>query len=432
LGKIGTVRMAYRADIDGLRAVAVLAVMLFHYGVPAVSGGFVGVDVFFVISGFLITGKLVEAWPGARTARGLFAWLGAFYRRRIPPHRARHAGDDRPRPRRRLAHLAPGDYADLGESAAYSALRLGSLFFFWNTGYFDAAADTMPLLHLWSLGVEQFYLAWPIVVAGVLVLAGARRSPCALAAARAGRRRLSRFAVAGRPDDPKAAFFLPFARAWELALGAALVFVPTIASRRLAEAAVVVGLGLIAWATLWLTPGTSFRASTPSRPAWARRWSSGREAAARPLPAPSASCRCSWSGRSPTASTSGTGRCWCSFGTTSMAPGRRRRARRAGSGVARPCFPVVAACREPVRRLRPGRLGSRRVGGAVSALVAVGLALSWSHGVPSRLPPFAGLYSLDVMWDWPCEYPEGDGLPSSYCTFGAPWDSAAHKGDAVG
>lgn len=74
LGEIGAVRMAYRADIDGLRAVAVLAVMLFHYGVPTASGGFVGVDVFFVISGFLITGKLVEAWlgcgPGTRSSPG--------------------------------------------------------------------------------------------------------------------------------------------------------------------------------------------------------------------------------------------------------------------------------------------------------------------------------------------------------------------------
>ena len=245
LGEIGTARMAYRADIDGLRAVAVLAVMLFHYGVPAVSGGFVGVDVFFVISGFLITGKLVEAWPGARTGRGLFAWLGAFYRRRIlriaPAMLAMIALV--------LAAgwliLAPGDYADLGESAAYSALGLGNLFFFWNTGYFDAAADTMPLLHLWSLGVEeQFYLAWPIVVAGVLVLAGrdARRARWSLLVLVAGGFLASLWLVA---DDPKAAFFLPFARAWELALGAALVFVPAIGSRRLAEAVVVVGLGLI-------------------------------------------------------------------------------------------------------------------------------------------------------------------------------------------
>ena len=267
----------YRADIEGLRAVAVLAVVLFHYGMPGAGGGFVGVDVFFVISGYVITAGLVEAWPGpGRDAVGrLPAWLGGFYRRRIlriaPAMLVTIAAV--------LAAgwlvLAPGDYAALGRSAAWSAAGLGNVFFFFNTGYFDAAAETMPLLHLWSLGVEeQFYLAWPLVLAAVLALAGGhrRRAGRAIAGLVAAGFLTAVWLVA---DDPKAAFFLPFARAWELGLGALLVFVPPLASRRLAEAAVVAGLVLIAGACLMLRatdPFPGLNALAPCVGAARRGW----------------------------------------------------------------------------------------------------------------------------------------------------------------
>jgi peptidoglycan/LPS O-acetylase OafA/YrhL len=154
-------RLSYRADIDGLRAVAVMSVLLYHFGiVSALSGGFTGVDIFFVISGFLITSLIV-----ADLRAGGFSLL-AFYQRRI----------------RRIFpamlvvlaaslvagyfFLLPGDYTSLGDSAAFSAASLANWYFLQNSGYFDRAADLQPLLHMWSLSVEeQFYLVWPLLLA---------------------------------------------------------------------------------------------------------------------------------------------------------------------------------------------------------------------------------------------------------------------------
>ena len=226
--------MKYRADIDGLRAVAVLSVMAFHYGV-ALPGGFTGVDVFFVISGFLITQQLA-----AEIAAGSFSILGFYDRRvrRIVPALlvmltvTLFAGK---------LLLMPGDYKALGMSAATSAFGISNFFFLNHTGYFDRSADLMPLLHTWSLAVEeQFYVVWPPLL---LLMA-------------AGRRRIDTAAIIGAivivgfgaslvwlDVDPKAAFFMAAPRAWELAIGALLVFLPPL-PRRLAGASVV-GLLLV-------------------------------------------------------------------------------------------------------------------------------------------------------------------------------------------
>ena len=146
----------YRADVDGLRAIAVSLVVAFHAFPALVPGGFVGVDVFFVISGYLITGIIQPSIEGDRFS------FREFYARRI----------------RRifpalivvlLATLAlgwflllPHLYRQLGIQALAGAFFVPN-FLFWNeAGYFDASAATKPLLHLWSLGVEeQFYLVWP-------------------------------------------------------------------------------------------------------------------------------------------------------------------------------------------------------------------------------------------------------------------------------
>src|SRR4029078_5666003 len=148
--------MRYRPDIDGLRAFAVMAVVLFHTRLDAVPGGFVGVDIFFVISGYLITRLIVE-----QLREGKFSFWDFYARRtrRIYPALfvliplVLLAG---------FFVLTPGEYEDLAMSAIYSSAFLANIYFWLNTGYLDLAAVTMPLLHLWSIGVEeQFYMMWP-------------------------------------------------------------------------------------------------------------------------------------------------------------------------------------------------------------------------------------------------------------------------------
>jgi peptidoglycan/LPS O-acetylase OafA/YrhL len=148
----------HRRDIDGLRALAVLPVLLFHADL-AFPGGFVGVDVFFVISGFLITSLILK-----ELCEGNFSLVN-FWERRI---------------RRILPALSvvvaasliagwflylPEDLSALGSSAVAQSLLLANVFFLRATDYFGAAADTKPLLHTWSLAVEeQFYLLFPLLL----------------------------------------------------------------------------------------------------------------------------------------------------------------------------------------------------------------------------------------------------------------------------
>jgi Acyltransferase family len=244
-------QLSYRPDIDGLRAVAVMSVVLYHFGiVGALSGGFVGVDIFFVISGFLITGLIV-----ADLKVGSFNLL-AFYQRRI----------------RRIFpamlvvlavslvagyfFLLPGDYTSLGVSAAYSAASLSNRYFLQNTGYFDRVADMLPLLHMWSLSVEeQFYLVWPLLLAAFFFIA--RKEAVIIAAL------ICAVVIGGlwlsvqrTGTDPKSAFFLAHLRAWELALGALLVFLPPLrksVSRWKNELPTIIGVALIAISVLTLS-----------------------------------------------------------------------------------------------------------------------------------------------------------------------------------
>lgn len=149
----------YVTSIDGLRAIAVLLVVLFHAGFSSFTGGFIGVDVFFVISGFLITRNIVR-----QKEEGTFEF-GKFYQRRIA----------------RLFPalfvvilstviisyfvLAPDDLKRLGKVAIYSSLSFSNLFFWMEAGYFDRASELKPLLHTWSLSVEeQFYMVWPALI----------------------------------------------------------------------------------------------------------------------------------------------------------------------------------------------------------------------------------------------------------------------------
>lgn len=232
------VALAYRADIDGLRAVAILAVVLYHLGVPGFGGGFVGVDVFFVISGFLITAII-----SAEMRAGTFSMAGFYERRvrRLLPTLAAVL----------VAVLAVGlvvmpalDLKRLAASVFYS-LVLGANFYFADQGsYFDATLGEVPLLHLWSLAVEeQFYLAWPLLLYAVL-----RHRPKWLPALTVLFAALSLLAaVHATVAFPVEGFFLPHTRAYELIAGCllALGVVPAPGRRVVADAASLAGLALI-------------------------------------------------------------------------------------------------------------------------------------------------------------------------------------------
>jgi len=232
--------LKWRSDIDGLRAVSVLAVILYHYQMlPFLSGGFVGVDVFFVISGYLITSIIVR-----EVAEERFSFLDFYDRRvrRILPATLATvfltllAG---------YFILLPGSYAVLGETSAYAALGLANFYFLWNTDYFDAAAEMQPLLHMWSLAVEeQFYLFWPILILLVhkCFARSARALPLFLLTAV-----LAGFAMAiwVVSNDSKTGFYMIHARAWELALGGLLVYAPVITRRVVADLASAIGMALV-------------------------------------------------------------------------------------------------------------------------------------------------------------------------------------------
>ncbi|HEX5124496.1 MAG TPA: acyltransferase family protein [Rhodanobacteraceae bacterium] len=202
----------YRRDIDGLRAFAVLAVVAFHAFPWLMPGGFVGVDVFFVISGYLISGLISE-----RLAAGRFTFAD-FYARRI----------------RRIFPalvvvlaaclafgwfaLLPGEFEQLGKHIA-AGMGFVSNFALWReAGYFDESASMKPLLHLWSLGIEeQFYLVWPLAL---FAFAKWRRSALALIVAVG----VVSFAInlATIRHRPVAAFYSPASRFWELQAGCLL------------------------------------------------------------------------------------------------------------------------------------------------------------------------------------------------------------------
>ncbi len=204
----------YRPDIDGLRALAVMSVVLFHVFPSVFRGGFVGVDIFFVISGYLITSHIYQSFSD-----GTWSLIG-FFGRRI----------------RRLFPalivvtlssllfgwlvLLPDEFAQLGKHLAHSAAFIVNFTFAEEVGYFDNAAETKPLLHLWSLAVEeQFYIFWPLA----LLIFKSRYLASLIAT-------IFVFAISvlfasGLFDvDQTSSFFWPFGRFWELLSGAALAW----------------------------------------------------------------------------------------------------------------------------------------------------------------------------------------------------------------
>jgi peptidoglycan/LPS O-acetylase OafA/YrhL len=202
--------MQHRPEIDGLRAVAVVPVILFHAGLSWFSGGYVGVDVFFVISGYLITTIIASAQD-----KGSFTVLGFYERRarRIAPVLFFVMLCCLPFA---CAWMLPAQMKSFGESVIAVCLFISNVLFWQESGYFAAAAEKQPLLHTWSLAVEeQYYVVFPLLLMA-LHRFGARIRFVAVAAAA-----LVSFATAvyGSTAFPNAAFYLPHTRAWELLAG---------------------------------------------------------------------------------------------------------------------------------------------------------------------------------------------------------------------
>ncbi|MEX2359689.1 MAG: acyltransferase family protein [Gammaproteobacteria bacterium] len=221
----------YRPDIDGLRAVAVILVVLYHAGAPGFSGGFVGVDVFFVISGYLITRILQD-----EMGHGAFS-LSGFYARRA---------------RRLLPALIvvlgctlllgaftalPSDFERMAKAAIATLLFVSNIFFWTEAGYFSPAAESSYLLHTWSLGVEeQFYILYPLFF-GLFF----RRARQFLVPALTGVALVSlATSVVGSHIFPGASFYLAPTRAWELLAGGLLALSPA-HGRELSAAASAAG-----------------------------------------------------------------------------------------------------------------------------------------------------------------------------------------------
>ena len=246
--------LRYRADIDGLRAIAVLPVVLFHFGFSTFAGGFVGVDVFFVISGFLITSLIVVEIDESRFS------IVRFYERRI----------------RRIFPalflviivtsiasaiiLLPNDLKRYAKSVVAADWFFSNFEFWREAGYFDVDAHQKPLLHTWSLAVEeQFYLIFP---------------PFLLLAARYLRRRylliimpifvLSlTFSIWAVYAKPSLAFYLTPSRMWEIMLGAWLALIPWEAGKRFIPPSgygllTLLGIGMIAYGVFTFSANTPF------------------------------------------------------------------------------------------------------------------------------------------------------------------------------
>ena len=235
-------RPHFRPDIEGLRAVAVIAVLLFHIGLPFATGGYVGVDVFYVISGFLITSLLLR--EGLEYGK---VDLLRFYARRM----------------RRLLPAAllvivvtlaasivivtPLRLTEIAGDAAAAALYVANFRFAFEAADYLALETPSPLLHYWSLGVEeQFYLVWPLIL-----LAATRMVPLRLVGQFFLALALVSFGVSLYLTEASQAwaFFSPVTRAWELAAGAlvavGLLRIPARLPRMTAPIAVLVGLALI-------------------------------------------------------------------------------------------------------------------------------------------------------------------------------------------
>ena len=243
--------LQYRADIDGLRAIAVLAVIFFHANIPGFTGGYVGVDIFFVISGFLITSIILKEIQKNRF------FLSRFYERRI---------------RRIFPAIVPmiiftlafgaflldaNAYKDLGQSITATSLFMSNILFFHRSGYFDISSLQKPLLHTWSLAVEeQFYIFFPALLIAINKFLKKKYFLC-----------LSIIflcslitSIWGVHEYQQATFYLLPTRAWELLSGALLSLdeIPYLKNDYLKNFISISGLCLIFYSIFNYTESTLF------------------------------------------------------------------------------------------------------------------------------------------------------------------------------
>ncbi len=242
--------MKHRDDIDGLRAIAVLPVLFFHLGISGFGGGFVGVDVFFVISGYVIALSLLKDFGQNR-----FSIL-AFYERRVrrifPALIFTFAATS-------IAawiFLLPSHLEDFSKSLVSSALFVSNVYFWKFSGYFENSALLRPLLHTWSLSVEeQFYIFMPVAMYAIWRFLKARWTLPFLSILLAS----LALSIIATTTAPTANFFLLPTRAWELLLGVLLAVrpLPRVSGIK-AELLAALGLGLILFAVATYSKATSF------------------------------------------------------------------------------------------------------------------------------------------------------------------------------
>jgi peptidoglycan/LPS O-acetylase OafA/YrhL len=248
--KVVGMGLKYRADIDGLRAVAVLSVLAFHIGLRRFGGGFVGVDVFFVISGYLISSIIFADINASRFT------IAGFYERRIrrifPALVAMLAVAGVVA----VIYLLPGELVDYAKSTLAATGSASNLYFWWHSGYFTSPTSK-PLLHTWSLAVEeQFYISFPLFLLLVRRFFPQRLRTAVVVLFLASF--VTSCVVVSR--NPETAFYMPYTRAWELLLGTllSLGIFPRLKSAWLRNIATLGGISMIMWSVLFYSKDTLF------------------------------------------------------------------------------------------------------------------------------------------------------------------------------
>ena len=431
-----TAELAHRPDIDGLRAISVGLVIAFHFAAWSMPGGFIGVDVFFVISGYLISGLILNR---LHQDRFTFADFYARRFRRIMPALIVVVAVT-------LAIgciiLMPSDLREAARSSIYAVLGVSNFYFLQNTGYFDITAEMMPFLHTWSLGVEeQFYLVWPLATWGLYRLTGGRSGPMMTVIALVTVASLFLNLVVAQ-HSPKHDFYLPLTRAWELGLGALLIFLPRLGDTRvgragaqiltLTGASLVVGAGIMLKSDL-AYPG--YYAIAPVVGAALLIYDSGRASLVRSVLSLAPvefigrisyslylwhwPVRVLWrhfnNGDAPTAI---------------ELPGL----------LAVSLILSVLSWRfieTPARQVRwRPRLVFASAGAAAGLVCGAAFAIVQNDGLSERLSPeLRGMSGADVMWNWQCPRhlavpvlrADDSSLTGNYCAFGTDWDKAVSR-----